>query len=82
MTALPAETTLPPVPHTLAGIRRLLPADQRAAFDAEWAAVDLDDLQAVAKLRDDWWCLAALATDPTLLSGLDEDEPLHPSPFR
>lgn len=73
---------LPPVPHTPAGIRALLPADQAAEFDKAWAGLDLDDLAAVAKFRDDWWCRAAIATDPDLLAGLGDDEPLHPSPLR
>lgn len=79
---MPAETTLPPVPHTLAGIRSLLPADLRAEFDVAWAEVDLDDLAAVGRLRDEWWCRAALATDPGLLAHIAEDEPLFPSPLR
>jgi len=83
MTAQPIEAhRLPPVPHTPAGIRALLPDDQRAAFDAAWAGLDLDDLAAVAKFRDDWWCRAAVATHPGLLDGLGEDELLYPSPLR
>lgn len=72
----------PPVPHTMAGIRALLPADQQAQFDADFAAVDLDNLTAVAKLRDDWWCRAAVATNPDLLDGIGVNEPLFPSPLR
>lgn len=83
MTAAPIEAhRLPPVPHTPAGIRALLPADQAAEFDKAWASLDLDDLSAVARFRDDWWCRAAIATDPGLLAGLGDNEPLHPSPLR
>lgn len=83
MTAAPIEAhRLPPVPHTPAGIRALLPADQAVEFDKAWAGLDLDDLSAVARFRDDWWCRAAIATDPGLLAGLGDDEPLHPSPLR
>lgn len=83
VTAEPIEAhRLPPVPHTPAGIRALLPASQAAEFDAAWASLDLDDLAAVAKFRDDWWCRAAIATNPGLLAGLGDDEPLYPSPLR
>jgi hypothetical protein len=82
MTAQTVESVLPPVPHTVAGIRILLSASSRTAFDAELAAVDLDDLAAVGRFRDAWWCRAAVETDPGLLSGLDANEPLFPSPFR
>lgn len=83
MTAAPIEAhRLPPVPHTPAGIRALLPDTERTTFDADWASLDLDDLAAVARFRDDWWCRAAIATDPDLLAGIGEDEPLHPSPLR
>lgn len=83
MSAMPIEAhRRPPVPHTMAGIRALLPEEQQERFDAEFAAVDLDDLTAVAKLRDDWWCRAAIATNPGLLAGLSENEPLFPSPLR
>jgi len=66
----------------MAEIRALLPADLQTQFDTEFAAVNLDDLTAVAKLRDDWWCEAAIATNPGLLAGIEANEPLHPSPFR
>jgi hypothetical protein len=83
MTAQPMEAPhRPPVPHTMAGIRTLLPAEAQTQFDAEFAAVDLDDLAAVAKLRDAWWCRAAVATNPALIAGIESDEPLFPSPFR
>lgn len=83
MSAASIEAHRPPsVPHTPAGIRALLPDNQRADFDADWASLDLDDLSAVAKFRDDWWCRAAVATNPDLLAGISDDEPLFPSPLR
>lgn len=60
----------PAPPRTLAEIYALLPESQHAAFHAAWKAVDLDDLVAVARLREDWQRLAVLLSDPTLAAEL------------
>lgn len=68
MTALAEDP--PPSLRTLGGMRALLPQYMWPEFDAEWAGVDLDDLAAVARLRDQWWHAAAVASDPRLLADL------------
>jgi hypothetical protein len=86
MSAQPIYDHQPPrIPKTVAGIRAALPLDLRTQFNAELAEIDLDDLVAVARLRDTWWAQAWIESDPGLKSDLEAagrgELEFFPSPF-
>lgn len=86
MSAQPIHDHQPPhVPKTVAGIRAALPPDLCSQFNAELADTNLDDLVAIARLRDAWWAQAWIESDPALKADLEAaargELEYYPSPF-